>query len=76
MIPERFKNSLKRYAENKCPTGSFLQAVLENDLIQAVALADSEAKRCIPEIVFYCYHELPAESWGSGEKVKNWLKGF
>lgn len=66
-------NSLDRYVEHRIPTGSFLQAVLENNLTGAFSRADSENKANIGSIVAVCYDCLPHPCWGSKEKVENWL---
>jgi len=65
--------SIRRYADQHCPTGDFLRAVLENDLKEAVGRADDYNIRVIPEIVRYCYNEIPCNCWGSPERVKTWL---
>ena len=67
------KRSLKLYVENKIPPGSFLLAVLRNDLRKACGRADYINKGRIFEIVEYCYNEIPSDCWGSPEAVKNWL---
>ncbi len=72
--PAEIVSSLRRYAEEKIPTGSFLQAVLENDLTAAFGRADIDNRYKLFEILSYCYNELPAICWGSPDRVKNWLK--
>lgn len=67
--------ALDRYAKDGIETGSFLRAVLENDLFQAVHRADSDNLRDIQQITEYVNWELPAGCWGSKEKVQAWLKG-
>jgi hypothetical protein len=64
---------IRRYADLHCPTGSFLYAVLSNDLKEAVACADAENITTLPEIVCYCYNEIPYNCWGSLDKVQAWL---
>lgn len=73
-IPQRIIDSLTRYADDHIPTGDFLRAVLENNLIEAVGRADDDNKRILPEIVEYCYNEMPSNCWGSKEDVEDWLK--
>ncbi len=65
--------SLERYRLNRIPTGDFLYAVLTNDLKGACSQADFENGKRIWQIVAWCYNNLPAESWGSPEKVEAWL---
>jgi len=52
--------------------GSFLTAVLSNNLTQACGRADDSNLRALPDIVRYCYNELPSDCWGSPEKVEAW----
>ena len=68
------KEGIDRYAQHHIPTGSFLQAVLSNDLCGAMGQADDENRRDIFEIVSYCYNEIPSDCWGSPEKVQRWLE--
>ncbi len=73
MKPE-IKESLDLYGREGCPTGSFLQACLENKLVEAFARADEGNRLDMFEIAGYLYNELPDPCWGSPEKVKAWLK--
>lgn len=70
---EHIKESLERYVEHKIPTGGFLEAVLSNNLADAVGKADNENIQRLPEIVRFVYTKLPSSCWGSPEKVKEWL---
>ena len=67
--------SLERYVNDRCPTGSFLRAVLSNDLMDACARADMRNQRRLPEIASYIYNNLPMLCWGSLNKVESWLAG-
>lgn len=67
------KWSLDNYVSQRIPTGGFLQAVLENNLLEAFGSADSDNLRDLQEIVQYCYWELPSSCWGSPQKVREWL---
>lgn len=66
---------LKAYAEERVPTGDFLRAVLENNLMESFGRADSNNTRDMEEIVIYVYNEMPAVCHGSPEKVRLWLAG-
>ncbi len=72
-IPERMKQSIDRYVEHRTPVGSFLTAVLKNDLCQAFSQADEDNRVNLFEIVAYCWNEIPGDCWGSPEQVKAWL---
>lgn len=56
------------------PPGSFLTAVLCNDLKEACARADDHNRYALFDIVFYLYNECPSLCWGSYEKVDAWEK--
>ena len=72
MKPET-KESIDRYVNDHIPTGSFLEAVLCNNLKEAIGRADSENLRDIVEIVQYCHWEIPSVCWGSPKEVRAWL---
>ena len=72
-IPLPILEGLRHYAMHHVPTGSFLEAVLSNDLTKAMGRADEHSRRSLWNIVNYCYNALPSTSWGSPEKVKAWL---
>ena len=73
MIPDKTKESLDRYFREHCPPGSFTQAVLSNDLVGAILLADSDNRAALPEIVDYVVNVAPPGSTGSRAAVIDWL---
>jgi hypothetical protein len=72
--PEIIKESLIRYVQDRVPTGDFLQAVLENDLMEALGRADPDNREHIFGICYYIYNYTPHICHGSPEKVKKWLE--
>ncbi len=64
---------IREYADQHHETGGFLRAVLSNDLAEAVGIADEDNLKVLPEIVAYCYNEIPSMCWGTSKKVKDWL---
>ena len=72
-IPPAILNGLEAHRDRLHPVGDFLTAVLENNLTQAVGLADDFSMSALKDIVMWCYWELPAPAWGSEEKVAAWL---
>ena len=74
MIKENVLISINSYAKEGKPVGDFLYAVLSNDLTSAIFRADLDNRAALYEIVQYIYNEIPADSWGSTEKVEAWLK--
>lgn len=74
LIEPRFRESIDAYVATGRPTGSFLEAVLSNDLMEAFARADSGALDNLPHIVAYLYNKVPSGCWGSRERVREWIK--
>ena len=73
-IPERMEPSIRRYIDDKVLPGDFLQAVICNDLKEAVGRADEENMDNLPAYAAYFYNEAPATCWGSPEKMKAWIE--
>lgn len=65
-------SAIQNHVCHGIPTGSFVRAVLENNLKEAFMKADDQNRADLFEIVDYCYYEIPAPCWGSPEKVKAW----
>jgi len=78
VFPERFPKHLRAGMEayvlwGQLP-GSFLVAVLENNLYQAFALADPDSKVGLEAVVRWCHMNLPSAAWGNEELVLEWVK--
>lgn len=73
--PADIREELDRWGRGQQPweSGSFLTAVLQNDLVTALGKADPTNLRALPAIVSYCYNYLPPDSWGSKENHDRWL---
>jgi hypothetical protein len=74
-IPPAVLQALKYHIERKLPyhvLGGFVQAVLANDLREAVGRADSTSLLALLPIVRFLWNEAPADCWGSLEKAKGW----
>jgi len=72
-VPEHTHRALLDYFNNRWEPGSFLMAVLQNDLMQASFRADHINKTKIPEIAAWIYHNAPTGSWGSYERIQGWI---
>lgn len=72
-LPPRMVASLQNYCYEHRPTGGFLEAVLSNDLTNAVRRADPENLALLPAFVNYLIEHAPAKCWGSPEAVREWL---
>lgn len=66
-------DTLEHYVGNRRPTGDFVRAVLENDLLGAFERADNINKHDMLWIVSYVYNHVPSCAWGSKQRVKDWL---
>jgi hypothetical protein len=73
-LPPQTYHSLQAYAQQHIPQDGFLEAVLSNNLIDAVLKADSDNLRALARIVKYCWQDIPHVSWGSPEKYKAWIR--
>lgn len=73
LCPEHLKEPLRAYAEGR-PTGSFLRAVLENDLGMAVVRGDEKNKRFLPEIYAFVVDVVPSFARGSKAAVEAHLQ--
>lgn len=74
LIPKHMGDGVKLYLEYGIHPGSFLTAVLENNLVESVARADNINRSQIAEWARFLYAEMPRESWGSKEKVDAYIK--
>ena len=72
-IPERMMGGIKRYITHGIPPGSFLTAIICNNLTEAVARADDENMQNLPAYANYFYWEVPGNAWGSKEKMDAWM---
>ena len=72
--PADIKESLRAYISGR-PTGDFLRAVLENDLIEAVCRADGANTWLIPPIVGFMLAEVHPSIRGSVHAVDRHLVG-
>ena len=68
--PDIIKGILAYVQYGEC--GSFLQSVMENNLLEAVCRADDDNIKAIVDIVKFVHWEIPGACHGSAEKVKAW----
>ena len=72
-MPEDTKAQIDLYVSHGVPLGSFLHAVMCNDLMQAMAYADERNRACMHGICSYVYNEVPAMCHGSVERYDAWV---
>lgn len=63
---------IERWIQYAIVPGSFLQAIIKNDLSDAVGQADDENLKNLPAYVGYFYNEAPSQCWGSVDKFEEW----
>lgn len=72
-VPMHTQATLDRYINHGLRPGSFLEAVLSNDLFRAVGAADLANTLALTEIVKWLYNRAPIGCHGSEEKVHYWI---
>ena len=65
--------ALDNYWNHGYEPGSFLRAVICNDLVEAVSRADPWNQKNLFKIVIYMINNAPINSWGSFEVYKEWI---
>ena len=73
-IPVHMAGALYRYVEHGIRGGSFLDAILCNNLSEAMGRADAENSRCLKEWAMVMVWGVPRSCQGSLEIVKEWVK--
>jgi hypothetical protein len=67
-------DGIRLYLEEGIPPGSFLTAVLSNDLMEAAARADVANRCALFEWARWLHNEAPIGSYGSRKAVIAWFK--
>lgn len=75
-LPSSLAPGMQRYLEQGVQPGSFLTAVICNNLKEAFVKADDFNQELMFEIVKWMYNEIPRLCWGSPARVENWMKRF
>lgn len=72
MIPEHCRAGIEHWIAEGIVPGSFLRAVLSNNLKETYMCADHINEQYIRNYVSYLYQYAPSECWGSIEKMRLW----
>jgi hypothetical protein len=72
-VPPSLHSGLVEYVAARRPTGSFLRAILENNLREACVRADDVNRYELVTIVLFLNNHVPAPAWGSPAAVEAWL---
>lgn len=74
LLHEDLRDSVRLYVEFGVKPGSFLTAVICNDLKESFARADENNIRRMFDIVSFFYNEVPLSCWGSKENMETWMQ--
>lgn len=74
-VPEHMHDTIERYINHRLHPGSFLEAVVCNDLKRAVDRADLVNQNCLAEYIRWFHNRAPATCWGSRENYEKWMRG-
>ena len=75
-IPGYMQGGIIRYYENGIEPGSFLTAVINNDLKEAIGRADDINLHHLYKYMMWFYNEAPSGSWGHPNATSDWYKQF
>lgn len=73
-VPVHIRQGLDYYFVYGIPGGSFLDAVLKNDLVGAVLKADNLNSVKLTNIIRWLINTAPNGSYGSLQNVNDWIK--
>ena len=74
-LPGYMLEGLFAHIEDHRPTGGFLTALFENDLMLASQRADDSNQHHLYEYANWLFNHAPAGCYGSKEAVTKWLEG-
>jgi hypothetical protein len=74
LVPLHMWGGIERYMTRGIPGGSFMNALLSNDLMEAFACADGENTDNMRNWCAFLYNYAPRGSYGSPENVAEWCK--
>lgn len=72
-VPDHLIDGLTNYLLYGLRPGHFLEAVLSNDLIEALKRGDEQSIAGLPALGRFLYHDMPANAWGSPDAVIAWM---
>ena len=74
LIPPHMWGAVRRYVNQGISPGSFMTAVLENNLTQAFCRADDINTQYMRNWADFVYNHMPSNCHGTPEKVAAWLE--
>lgn len=73
-VPMHLRNGLAAYVISGVRPGSFLQAAIANDFVDAVCRAVDLTAEDFVAVAKFLYNEIPGPAWGSRERMEAWIK--
>ena len=67
--------SLVLYVNYGAMPGSFLQAALQNDLMETLNNSDMTSFHSLHEVMRFIRWHVPMDAWRTADKVHGWIKG-
>jgi hypothetical protein len=74
ILPVSCREGMRRWIEQGIEPGSFLCAVIRNELVEAFIAADTYNRTAMGYFCLFLRHEAPPECWGSREKMDAWQR--
>lgn len=71
-VPEHILPGIARYLSRGIIPGSFLEAMLTNDLRGVMQTADDINAKHLPAIWSFLYNNIPSSAWGSRDNLLKW----
>lgn len=71
-VPSYMHGGIIRFYEDKIPPGSFLTAVINNNLREACGQADDTNRQVLFNYVQWFYNYAPAGTWGFEGAMEKW----
>lgn len=71
-VPEHLRVGLANYLLLGIMPGSFLQAVISNELLDALSRADDQSRAALLYIARFLFNDCPAPCFGSRDRLRAW----
>ncbi len=74
LVPPHLRNGMREYIQRGQVPGHFLQAVIANDLNDALSHGDEESLIFLRVLTAWLYNDAPGGSWGSRGILNAWSR--
>lgn len=76
VVPHHMRGGIAHYISAGIPPGRFLQAVICNNLREALGQADDTNRLNLFALVSWFHCEAPSLCWGTPERYEAWLRAY